>query len=145
MTAAKKRKTSLLDSTKLNEADPTTQSALEAGSDGNPNRQSVTYSDLRWGTFRLDVALADLGNWAQPFAVRGFYHYKFGGQTFYDGIASGPSINETAAGAGFKIDGLGFSNPLPWYIDYEYRVPVTSNQLVSPVISQAQLAWYHKF
>ena len=145
LTAAKRRKSSLLDSNKLNESDPTSQAALDAGSDGNRNRQTVTYGQMRWGTIKIDIALADLGEWGQPLALRTYYHYEFGGQVFYDGIANGPGVNQTYSGLGFKVDGLGFSNPLPWYLTYEYRTPLTSNQNVAPIISQTQLAWYHKF
>lgn len=117
MIAGKRKKSSLLDPNELNKGDPTTQAAIDAGSDGDPNSQTVSRKGIgNVGQFRADVGLAKLTPVLQPMAVEAALNYKMLASEYYGDTQTNPGLRNYSYALGFKFDGLGLDRPYPAYI-----------------------------
>ncbi len=113
----KRKKSSLLDPNKLNTGDPTTDAAIDAGSDGDPNSQTVTRKGVgQVGLIRADFGLAKLTPVLQPMSVETALNYKFGAAEYYGSRQVTPGEQKRSISYGFKFDGLGLDRPYPAYI-----------------------------
>ena len=143
--SATKHRSSLLNQGELNQADPTTQEAIAAGSSGGTNIQNVTRRGVRnIGYLRMQLALSDVAETLQPIAVQSAYHYDYDSTLYYDGVKQGPPAETSHVSMGFTIDGLGFSSPSPWSIEVERYFPIYSNQAVAPNIDMISFSLYQK-
>jgi hypothetical protein len=113
----KRKKSSLLDPNQLNKADPTSQAAEDAGSDGEPNSQTVSRKGIgQVGTFRADLGLAKLSPVLQPMAVETSLNYTIKAAEYYGETQMNPGEQRFSYSMGFKFDGLGLDRPYPAYI-----------------------------
>ena len=113
----KRRKTSLLDPTQLNTADPTTDAAIAAGSDGDPNLQSVTRKGVgQVGQFRADLGLSKLGSFWQPIAIEAALAYRLTAPEYYGPTKVSDGEQRFSLLHGVKFDGLGLDRPFPGYV-----------------------------
>jgi len=113
----KRKKSSLLDPNQLNKADPTSDAAIAAGSDGDPNSQTVSRKGIgQVGTFRADLGLAKLSSVLQPMALETSLNYKLAAAEYYGETQTNPGEQRFSYVMGFKFDGLGLDRPYPAYI-----------------------------
>jgi hypothetical protein len=114
----KRAKSSLLQPNQLNQADPTSQQAIEfAGSDGEPNQQTVTRKGIgQTGMLRLDLGLTMLGPFWQPIAFETILNYKLGVPEYYGSQQVSAGEQRISYSIGGKFDGLGLNRPFPGYV-----------------------------
>jgi hypothetical protein len=113
----RKKKSSLLDPDQLNQADPTSPQAIQSGSDGRPNSQTVGRDGLRQhGLLRADYALADWAASLTPVSIETILLYDFGAATTLDGEVQGEAPRSLQYRIGAKFDALAFDPPLPAYL-----------------------------
>lgn len=115
--AGKRRKSSQLNPDELNSADPTTDEAIAAGSNGEPNLQTVSRKGLgHTGFFRLDYGLSNLSPALQTVAVEGSFNYEQQGAPYLGNTKVNDGLQRYSLSYGVKFDGLGLNKPIPAYI-----------------------------
>ncbi len=113
----KRKKSSLLDPNELNKGDPTSDAAIAAGSDGDPNSQTVSRKGVgQVGTFRADLGLAKFSTVLQPMSVESSLNYTIKAAEYYGDTQTNPGEQRFSYAMGFKFDGLGLDRPYPAYI-----------------------------
>lgn len=113
----KRQKSSILNPDQLNQADPTTEEAIEAGSNGDPNLQSVSRKGIgHTGFLRFDYGLTDLSRALQPLALEGALNYEYGAEPFLGSTKVSGSPQRYTVAYGAKFDGLGLQRPFPGYV-----------------------------
>jgi hypothetical protein len=113
----KRKKSSLLDPNELNKGDPTSDAAIAAGGDGDPNSQTVSRKGVgQVGTFRADLGLAKLTPVLQPMSVESSLNYTLKASEYYGETQMNPGEQRLSYSMGFKFDGLGLDRPYPAYI-----------------------------
>ncbi|HYX34622.1 MAG TPA: hypothetical protein VE954_16095 [Oligoflexus sp.] len=113
----KRKKSSLLNPNQLNKGDPTSDAAIAAGSDGDPNSQTVSRKGVgNVGTFRADLGLAKLTSVLQPMSVETSLNYELAAPEYYGETQTNSGEQRFSYAMGFKFDGLGLDRPYPAYI-----------------------------
>jgi hypothetical protein len=141
----KRDKSSLLDPTRLNKADPTTAAAVAAGSDGKSNEQTfervgarnIGFVRFAWGLGNVISALTPIGVWET-------YNYDVDGEERLDGIKAGNRSQSQSLTTGLGISGLAYK--IPASLDFEYEQPVAGRNLaVAPKVFGSTLKVYYQF
>lgn len=113
----KRRKSSQLNPDQLNEADPTSDEAIAAGSNGEPNLQSVSRKGIGHSGFvRLDYGLSDLSSALQTVAIEGAFNYEKSAAPYLGNYKVNDGLQRYSFAYGIKFDGLGLRKPVPAYI-----------------------------
>ncbi len=143
----KRKKSSLLDPSQLNKGDPTTDAAVAAGSDGDPNSQTVTRKGMgNIGTFRADLGLAKMNSVLQPMSVETSLNYKLGAAEYYGENERSAGEQRFSYAMGFKFDGLGLDRPYPAYIRIlRERFITGKNVPLATDAFQIEFAFYESF
>lgn len=140
-----KQKTSLLDNSMLNEADPTTAAAVAAGSDGFGNEQDFERKGLRnFGFLKLAWGLGNLDRSLEPIGVSAQYSYARQSEEYLNGISKGPPAKSASFVSGLTLDGL--AHKFPAQLTYTHEVPISGeNQTLAATIDIVTLKLYYKF
>lgn len=141
---AVKPKTSLLDNTKLNEADPTTAAAIAAGSDGLANEQTIKQPGARQvGFFKADVGFGAFEPALQAAGIFGQFNYDFKRKETIGEKTSAQPQGYSWSG-GVSLSGLGYG--IPASMDFTLTKPLEGkNQALAANIYKTVLRLYYKF
>ncbi|RZA21177.1 MAG: hypothetical protein EOP10_17105 [Proteobacteria bacterium] len=113
----KRYKSSNLDPNKLNEADPTTQEAILAGSNGEPNLQTVRRKGIaHTGVLRADYGLSDISRSLQTLSIEAALNFEKGAEEYLGDTRSLKAPERYVLSYGAKFDGLGLKKPVPGYV-----------------------------
>ncbi len=142
-----RKKSSLLNPNALNTADPTTDAAIDAGSDGNGNTQKVTKDGLSHDLIlRANLGLAFLSRTLQPFDLEFMYNRKLGADIYYDDALKYPGEEIDSILYGFKVDGLGFDRPVPLYLKFlKEKFLSGKNVLIAADYTYIEISLYQSF
>ncbi|MFW7380705.1 MAG: hypothetical protein ACOH5I_17965 [Oligoflexus sp.] len=126
----RKKKSSILNPNELNTSDPTSDAAIAAGSDGQPNSQVVKQKGMRHhGLLRLDYGFGGFVPALEPISTEFITIYDFGAETTIDGVASSPAPQSFRYSYGIKFDGLGLARPLPAYVKLSQERLISARNL----------------
>jgi hypothetical protein len=113
----KRKRSSLLNPNSLNKADPTSETNMAAGADGEPNSQTYSRKGVgQVGQFRADLGLAKFSSVLQPMSVETSLNYTLKAAEYYGDTETNPGEERYSYSMGFKFDGLGLDRPYPAYI-----------------------------
>ena len=141
----KKKKSSLLDGSKLNDADPTTATAVATGSNGKGNEQTFERRGARnVGFVKVSWGVANVIPVLEPIGLNAQYKYDFDSAEYLDGIAQGPRRQAYNVSAGGSIDLLAYKIPAQFDVDYEFPVSGKNSALAASILS-VTLKGYYKF
>jgi len=137
--AGKKRRTSLLDNTQLNTADPNAE-----GGDGKSNVGSFRRDTMRQvGFVKLALGGDMLHHGLSLFIFNAAFRYDFDSPGSVDGQSLGSETSLMSAQVGITLDGLRKS--LPLQLDVDYSLPVTGKNIASaPSVLTTALKVYLK-
>lgn len=140
-----KNKTSLVDNTKLNLADPTTPAARAAGSDGADNEQEFTREGVRnVGFLKAGVNLGLLTSSLKSLSTYGMFNYNYDAEERLDGKALGGKKMTQSATVGGSVSGLSYQ--IPASLDVDYEVPTAGeNTAIAASVLSTTLKLYYKF
>lgn len=141
----KKNKTSLVDNTQLNSADPTSAAALAAGSDGKANEQSFSRKGLRHiGFLKAAWGLGNINSDLSPIGTNVQWKYDVDGVEALEGVSQGGRAQQSNLSAGLSLDGLAYK--VPAQVDFDYEVPVSgANKALAARVFSLTLKGYYRF
>jgi len=143
--AAKRKRTSLLNSENLNEADPEADAAVAAGADGNPNDQKFERRGIRHvGFFKIGWGLGTITQKLAPLGVQAQYKYALQSEAFADGKSLGERESTQSLLGGLILDGLAYKWPiqLNWDVD---RPIAGKNVALATATQTIQAKLYYRF
>jgi hypothetical protein len=141
----KKKKSSVLEGSKVNKADPTTAVAIANGSNGKPNEQTYERKGFRNEVLaKLAFAPGYFVEEANLFAPFASYKYNLDSQERLDGVAAlGRPLTQSYS-FGVLVDGLMYK--FPAQAELEYEVPFSGkNRSLVTTSSAITLRGYLKF
>jgi hypothetical protein len=141
----KREKSSLLDPSKTNDADPTSDAATAAGSDGKSNNQTYERVGARnVGFVRAAWGLGSVVPALMPIGLNVSYNYDVDGQSRYDGVASGGRPVTHSVSGNIGISGLAYS--IPASVDFDYDQPFAGRNLtLAPSSFGTTIKVYYRF
>ncbi len=141
----KKKRSSVLDSGQLNEADPTTPLAVASGSDGKGNELDFERKGVRnVGYLKAALALGILSDAVESLSVNGQFKYDYDAKEYLGGVSQGEARRYYGLLAGVSWDGLAYRLPLQF--DVEYEVPVGGENLaLTAKVLSTTLKGYYRF
>jgi hypothetical protein len=138
-----KKKTSLIDSSELNLADPTTPAAVSAGSDGEDNMQEFTREGVRnVGFLKAGLNLSAFSDDLRALGTYAQWSYNVDGQERLDGRALSDRKQTQSALAGLSVSGLGYQIPASFDVDYEVPTGGKNVALATSVVTMTLKAYY---
>lgn len=149
ITQAVRRRSSILDPTQLNAADPATDDPAIAGEgDGVDNNAPITRKGvLNNGFVKGFFALGAFGRFLNPASIFGSFNWKLDSPYEKEGDDEYGEVSQLfTASYGLTIDGLGLQPRIPISFTYQHDTPVAGkNVLIAPQIDTFQLILYYKF
>ena len=142
---AKKMKSSLVNASELNNADPTTAAAIAAGSDGKANEQTFSRNGVRnvgflkaaWGVGNVAEDLACLGLNAQ-------WKYDLESEERLNNVSQGARSKLYTLSLGASFDGL--AEKIPVQVDVDAEFPLGGvNKVLAAKVYGLTLKGYYKF
>lgn len=138
--AGKKRRSSLLDSTKLNSADTSV-----SGADGVANTADYERDGVRQiGFAKASFSLAALGDTFSVLLANAQWKYDFESRTTVGRQEYNPASELQSLQAGVTLDGLKIQ--LPLQLDVDYEIPVAGkNRVLAPSSLTSTLKVFYRF
>lgn len=150
LTSAVRNRSSILNSTELNTADPTVDDPAIAGEgDGIANDAPIVRKGvLNSGSVKVSFALGSIARFLNPVAIYGAYGWKI--DPAYERENDDDSYREKSelytASYAVAIDGLGLQPRIPLNISFQRDTPIAGkNVLVAPNLDIYQFILYYKF
>jgi hypothetical protein len=138
-----KKKTSLIDSSELNLADPTTSEAVSAGSDGEDNTQEFTREGVRnVGFLKAGLNLSAFSDDLRALGTYAQWNYNVDSQERLDGRALSDRKQTQSALAGIGVSGLSYQIPASLDVDYEVPTGGKNVALATSVVTMTFKAYY---
>jgi hypothetical protein len=140
LVAGQKKRSSLLDNTKLNNADPTIE-----GGDGRPNTGRFKRSTLRQvGFVKLALGCETLVPNLKNFILNSAFKYDLDSPGEVEGQTLGPDTSLMSAQLGLTWDGL--RTLLPVQLDLDYSFPIAGRSIsAAPHVFSSALKVYQRF
>jgi hypothetical protein len=145
LTDAKKSKSSLIDNSKLNMADPESAAAVAGGSDGEGNKQKYEANGIaEIGFVRAGVALGLLTSALNGVSVNTYYTYNLGLTEYLNGKKQGDAKAYTGIRLSGEFNGLAYQ--LPFGLVIERETPLTGKNLaLAPTALTITAKIYYRF
>lgn len=139
LTKSKRKRSSQIDSTQLNQADPTN------GGDGDSNDQDYTAKTIRnLGYFRIIASPRDLSRKLKGLGFSATYHYDFGHKYSLGGESQGPRPIAFDADVAVNLSLLPYKIPMSMSIDR--KIPLSGkNVTLASEVTNISIIFYAKF
>ncbi len=145
---AKRTRSSMLDPTQLNTADPTVDDPNTPGAgDGYSNTQEIERKGVyHTGYVRVAYALGSITRWLKPMAAYAYYSYSVDPEYQSNAGLYQKKTESYTASYALSYDGLALQNVIPASVTYQHEFPVGGrNLLVATSSDYLYLNFYYKF